>query len=191
MTTPNLQFYALSALPDALEADAFYFVENGSYAESYITNSSGVARQIGNSLMINALVAEALAGWGGAGNQVIIVPDIAARDALVATAETNLMVLVVDATGDTTVGSGSALYALDFAAAAWYKLTEYESLDVVVDWSDIANGPTATAAQLDDAVDKAHSHDNTAQLNKIGEDGNGDLTYGGAGVKTKWLSKDW
>lgn len=196
MTTPNLQFYALSALPATLEADAFYFVENGNYAESYITNSSGVARQIGNSLMINALVAEALANWGGAGgggasNQVIIVPDIAARDALTTTADTILMVLVIDATGDATVSGGSALYALDFAVATWYKLTEYGSLGAIVDWSYIVNGPTSTAAQLDDAVDKAHSHANMAQLNKIGEDANGDLTYGGAGVKTQWIDKNW
>ena len=127
MTTPNLQFYALANLPATLEADAFYFVENGNYAESYITNSSGDARQIGNSLMIKALVAEAIGNWGGTSSQVIIVPDIAARDALAVTADTNLIVLVLDATGDATVSSGGALYALDFTVGIWYKLTELVS----------------------------------------------------------------
>ena len=191
MTTPNLQFYGLSALPATLEADAFYFIENGNYVESYITNSMGTARQIGNSLMINTLVAAALANWSGASSQVIIVPDILARDTLADTAETNLMVLVVDATGDATVGSGSALYALDFAATTWYKLAEYESMDVVLDWDDLVNGPTSSAAQIDDAVSKAHSHANKAVLDKLTESAGGDLLYDGEGLKTQWLSKDW
>lgn len=191
MTTPNLQFYGLSALPDTLEADAFYFIENGNYAESYITNSEGIARQIGNSLMINTLVTAALANWSAASSQITIVPDVAARDTLVATAETNLMVLVVDATGDATVGIGSALYALDFVATTWHKLAEYESMDVVLDWNDLENGPNSSAAEIDDAVNEAHSHSNKAVLDKLTESADGDLLYDGEGLKTLWVSKDW
>ena len=191
MTTPNLQFYGLSALPTTLEADAFYFIENGNYVESYITNSEGIARQIGNSLMINTLVAAALANWSGASSQIIIVPDILARDTLATTAETNLMVLVVDATGDATVGSGSALYAYDFTATIWYKLSEYESMDVVVQWGHIQGGPASDPAAIDTAVSQAHSHSNKAVLDKLTESAGGDLLYDGEGLKTLWVSKDW
>lgn len=191
MATPNLKFYGLAALPDPLEADAFYFIENGTYAESYITDSSGAARMVGNSVMINALITTALANWSGASSQVIIVPDIAARNDLEATADHNLMVLVIDATGDNTVTAGSALYALDYVGETWHKLAEYESMDVVLDWDDLVNGPTSSAAQIDDAVSKAHSHSNKPQLDKIGEDGNGNMTYDGAAVKTQWIEKNW
>lgn len=187
----QLKFFGVTTLPAQLEADAFYFVQNGNYAESYVTNSTGAARMIGNSAMINALVAAELANWAGSSNQVQIAADIAARDALASTATHNLMVVVIDASGDPTVNSGSALYAYDYASTTWFKLAEYESMDIVIDWSDIQNGPTSTAAQIDSSVSQAHSHSNMAQLNKIGEDGNGGLTYNGAAVKTQWEEKAW
>ena len=191
MATPNLNFYGLSALPPTLEADAFYYIENGTYAEAYITNSGGVARMVGNSTMINALISQELAQWTGSSSQVTIVADIAARNDLAATAETNLMVLVLDASADATVASGSALYAYSLSATTWYKVAEYESMDVTVAWTDISGRPNSSAAQIDDAVSKAHQHTNRAQLDKIGEDNNGDMTYGGNAIKTKWLDKAW
>lgn len=187
----QLKFYGVATLPAQLEADAFYFVQNGNYAESYVTNSSGVARMIGNSAMINALIAAELANWTGSSNQVQIAADIAARDALASTATHNLMVVVINASDDPTVDSGSALYAYDLASATWFKLAEYESMDVVVQWGDIQGGPVSTPAAIDTAVSQAHSHTNKAVLDKLSEDGNGDLLYGGAGLKTQWESKDW
>lgn len=56
----QIRFFKVATLPGTLEPDSFYFVENGSYSESYLTNSAGVARSIGNSTMINALINEAL-----------------------------------------------------------------------------------------------------------------------------------
>lgn len=191
MATPNLKFYGLSALPGSLEPDAFYYIENGTYAEAYITDSNGSARMIGNSTMINALIANELSQWTGSSSQVTIVADIAARDDLEANAETNLMVLVLDASADITVDSGSALYAYSLSADTWYKVAEYESMDVIVAWSDISGRPNSSAAQIDDAVSKSHQHANKAQLDKIGEDLNGDLTYAGNAIKTKWINKDW
>lgn len=187
----QLKFYAATALPPTLEADAFYYIENGAYAESYVTNNAGVAKMIGNSVMINALVAQALANWSGGSNQLLIAADIAARDALAATADANLMVLVVDASGDPTVTSGSALYAYDFNATTWYKLAEYESMDVVVQWGDIQGGPVSLPAAIDTAVSQAHSHSNKTVLDKLSEDVSGDLLYGGAALKTQWETKDW
>ncbi|HCK4406161.1 TPA: hypothetical protein N0G54_006535, partial [Pseudomonas aeruginosa] len=78
----QIRFFKVATLPGTLEPDSFYFVENGSYSESYLTNSAGVARSIGNSAMINALINEALASLPGTGAPILFVADIAARDAL-------------------------------------------------------------------------------------------------------------
>ena len=58
-----VKFYKVTSLPISLDSDSFYYVENGSYAESYITNSSGVAKKIGNSQMIEALTKDINAGF--------------------------------------------------------------------------------------------------------------------------------
>lgn len=186
----QVRFFKVTTLPGSLQPDSFYFVENGSYAESYLTNSSGVARAVGNSAMINALISEALANWSGAASTVQIVADIAARDALIATLEANAMILVIDATADPTVDAGSALYAYDATAEVTYKVAEYESMDVVLQWADIVGGPTSTPAQIDNSVSLAHSHSNKATLDLLGADADG-LLFSGQGVTTRWTNNNW
>lgn len=186
----QVRFYKVTTLPGTLQPDAFYYVENGTYAESYLTNSAGVARAVGNSAMINALISEALANWSGAASTVQIVADIAARDALIATLEANAMILVIDASDDPTVDAGSALYAYDATAEETYKVAEYESMDVVLNWADIVDGPSSTPAQIDSAVSQAHSHSNKATLDLLGADTDG-LTYNGQGVTTRWATNNW
>lgn len=186
----QVKFYKVTALPGTLEANAFYYVENGIFAESYLTNNAGVARSVGNTAMINALIDQALANWSGAASTVSIVADIAARDTLIATIEANAMILVVDASADATVGSGSALYAYASDTDTIYKIAEYESMDVVLQWGDLQGGPSSTPAQIDNAVSLAHTHTNKATLDKLGEDGEG-LTYDGQGVNTRWATTNW
>ncbi|RIA22678.1 hypothetical protein DFO61_3368 [Ectopseudomonas oleovorans] len=186
----QVKFFKVTSLPGSLEPDSFYYVENGSYAESYLTNAAGVARAVGNSAMINALIAAALAGWEGASNSVEIVDDIAARDALIDTLEVNAMILVVDASADPTVDAGSALYAYDATADQTYKIAEYESMDVVLSWASLVDGPSSTPAQIDSAVGQAHSHSNKATLDLIGADAEG-MTYAGQGVTTRWANNNW
>lgn len=186
----KVAFHKVASLPGTLEANAFYFVENGSYCESYLTDDEGVAKSVGNSTMINALIAAALASWGGAANSVEIVADIAARDALIATLEVNAMILVVDASADATVSAGSALYAYDFATTTTYKIAEYESMDVTLEWASISGRPVATPAQIDAAVGASHSHSNKAVLDKLGEDVDG-LTFDGQGVNSRWSTQNW
>lgn len=186
----QVRFFKVTTLPGSLQPDSFYFVENGSYAESYLTNSAGVARAVGNSAMINALISEALANWSGAASTVQIVADISARDALIATLEANAMILVIDATADPTVDAGSALYAYDATAEETYKVAEYESMDVVLQWADLVGGPTSTPAQIDNSVSLAHSHSNKATLDLLGADADG-LLYNGQGVTTRWTNNNW
>ena len=69
-----------------------------------------------------------------------VVADIAARDALSDKFE-GMMVLVIDATADPTVDSGSAGYVYEESGPSWIKNFESESIDAVVDWNDVTNKP--------------------------------------------------
>lgn len=185
-----IKFYKVTALPGTLEGDAFYYVANGNYAESYLTNSAGEAKSMGNSAMINALIQAALADLSVQGNAVEIATNIAARDALIAGAESNLLILVVDASADATVDSGSALYAYSHGTTTTYKVAEYESMDVVLNWSSIIGKPNSSAAQIDTAVSQSHAHANVAVLNKLSES-EGQLQYNGAPLTTNWATQNW
>lgn len=48
----NIHFYKVTSLPLVLDPNSFYYVENGDYAESYLTDNVGVAKKIGNTVMI-------------------------------------------------------------------------------------------------------------------------------------------
>lgn len=187
----DVKFFKVNTLPATLEPDSLYFVANGVYAESYITDGTGTAKSLGNSAMINALVDQALSNWSGAASTVSIVADIAARDALIATLDANTMILVVDASADPTVGAGSALYAYAAGTDTVYKLAEYESLDVIVQWSEIEGRPSSTPAQIDNAVSLAHSHANKAVLDELSDTDNA-LHYRGERVGgVEWKSTNW
>ena len=185
----TINFHKVTVLPGSLAADSIYFVQNGNYAETYLTNAAGVAKSVGNSAMIAAIVdgrvATALADF----NVVEIVADITARNAL-STAR-NQMALVLDATGDATVASGAALYAYRETATVWIKIAEYESMDVTLTWASISGRPASAPALIDDAVGKRHTHANSTSLDKIGEAA-GQMTYNGQTVGTpNWSTTNW
>lgn len=148
-----VQFHKVTTLPGTPEANSFYFVENGGYSESYLTDDAGVAKAIGNSVMINTLADARIVVALSTLNRVEIVADIAARDAL-NTRDYNFMVLVLDATADATVDSGAALYVFQNSDNSFTKIAEYEGLDVTVTWDSISGKPSSTPADIDDAVTK-------------------------------------
>ena len=78
----------------------------------------------------------------GAGAKVVA--DITARNAL--TTEEGLIAYVVDATGDSTVKSGGASYIYD--GSNWIKISEFESMDVELEWADIKNKPNIIDIQV-------------------------------------------
>lgn len=170
----QLQFHKVVTLPAVLESDAFYFVEDipNARAEAYLTDDAGVARAIGNTAMIQSIINSSLASV----NLVEIAADIAARDTLTGAATGNLLILVVDASADPTVTSGAAFYGWDDANSTVYKISEFESLDVVLDWNNIVNGPTSTAAAIDQAVTDSHTHANKAELDRLGINASNQLT---------------
>jgi len=118
--------------------------------------------------------------------------DIAGMTAGAANIEEGQLVWVNDASADATVTSGWAIYrkkvdttpaSLDYTivndvpettegagdgrTAGWTKVSESESLDVVVDWANIQNKPSSTVAQIDQAVADDHTHANKSTLDLI------------------------
>lgn len=181
-----LNFYKVTSLPTTLVADSLYFVENNGYAESYLTNNTGLARSIGNTEMINTLIAEALSQFETGG--VVIAADIAERDAL--TLAVNTLVLVIDATGDPTVSAGAALYVYNVSAQEYIKVAEYESMDVIVQWTSIQGRPTSSPSEIDQAVADRHTHANLTTLNKISEE-SGIPKWDGEQWPHEWNTSNW
>lgn len=180
----KINFFKVASLPATLIPDSFYFVLNGNYAESYLTDSSGSPKMIGNTVMINDLITSALATV----NQVEYAADYAAMTA--ATYPSNVTVFVADASADPTVTAGSAYYFIEQSSGTITKISEFESLDLVLDWANIINKPVSTVAQIDQAVTDSHTHANKTELDKIGEDANGCLTYDGNPV-VNWENAAW
>lgn len=182
------QVFKETALPGTLQPHSIYLVAPAGtpdYVEIYVTGAlaSTVKRVIKQS-DIQSMIDTSI----GAVNSTIFVNDIAARDALVLTK--NAIVLVLDASADVTVGSGAATYAYRHSDTSWTKIAEAESMDLIIDWSNIQNKPASAVADIDDAVSKRHTHANMTSLNKIGESG-GEMTYDGQPVATQWGSTEW
>lgn len=186
----TLNFYKVTSLPGILEANAVYAVSvsgNQNLVEMFIVNSSGsAARHLLGESDVASMISSAMSG----GNQLTIVADIAARDALLPLT-TAKWVYVINATGDTTVTAGGATYLYNPGTTSWVKAAESEIMDVVLQWSSITGRPTSAVADIDDAVTKRHTHANIAQLDKIGEDVGGSMTYNGAAVGANWSNAAW
>ena len=100
-------------------------VDNGKLVESYLSEYIDTTT---HKVLLSALPDTVRAG-------VTYVADITARDALSAEQKKSLA-FVIDATADTTVTQGAAMYAWDASqnsgAGAWVKIAEVESLDIDV-----------------------------------------------------------
>lgn len=183
------QVFKETTLPGTLQANSIYLVAPAAkpdYVEMYVTGSSAsTVKRIINDVDVQDMIDTSVASL----TQLEVVANIAARNALAPTR--NITVLVLDATGDATVASGAATYVYRLATTSWVKISEAESLDLAITWASITGKPTSAVVDIDDAVTKRHTHANLTQLNKIGEDGNGDLTYNGALPKTAWQSTNW
>ena len=236
----KIKFFKETVLPATPVANSLYLISktiNGvSAAELYVTNSTGgagSARQVSTQTLAEAIIGlqkgannglASLDSGGkipvgqlpsGIGIEFEVKADIGLRDALNPTK--NILCLVLDATADPTVNSGSALYAYELATTTWHKVSEYESLDLTGLMTSfgikvgagatesISNGETITFAAgsanisivrsgntltFDVSGGAAHSHTNLTELNKIGQDGDGDLTYNSTAV-LKWSSTSW
>jgi len=170
------QIFKETALPGTLVANGIYLITaaNADYVEMYVTDNAGAAtRRIPTEADIQALINSSVASLAS----VEVVPNIAARDALTLTANTK--VWVVDATADTTVDNGGAEYLWDNTNSVFIKTSEFESMDVILNWADIVGGPSSTPAAIDAAVLASHTHANKTELDKITEDVDGFAAYAG------------
>jgi hypothetical protein len=156
----NFQIVRKNELPavGSREASTMYIIKaaTGSLVDIYFTGDDpAVIQHVITRAEIQTMIDAS--GGGGGLNNIILVQDIAERDALAP--EQNMMALVLDATGDPSVQTGSALYFYDLATTTWYKVSEFESLDVQLEWSKIQNVPVV--------------------LTHLSENGEGDLTHNG------------
>lgn len=186
---PDIKFFRETGLPGTLQSSAIYIIAPPSkpdYVEIYITNSTGTAaKRVPTDTDIQGMIDSSISGMSG----LQVVADIAARNALNPT--TNQLVLVLNATGDNTVGSGAATYVYRSATTSWIKISEAESLDAIVNWSNIQGRPTSSASAIDAAVANSHTHANKTQLDKIGENGDGFFTYNGNLPAIAWNNVTW
>lgn len=186
--TQPLKIFRETTLPVTLEAYSIYMVAPAArpnYVEIYVTDSLGAAKRVINQADIELLISNAIT----AAKELYIVADIPARNALTPTYAQ--YVFVIDATGDTTVNSGGATYLYNTATSTWIKISEAESLDVIVNYTDIVGRPVSTAAQIDAAVANAHTHMNKTQLDKISEDNAGNFLYANKLPLTGWSTTSW
>lgn len=179
----DLKVFKTTSVPSTPVANAIYLVSTGSFVEMYVTSTAGVMKRIPVESDVQGWINDALAGING----VMIVADIAARNALTLTS--NAFVYVIDATGDATVSVGAAMYLYNLGTTSWIKVTEYESLDLVMSWVNLTGKPSSSPAAIDAAVTAA-THSNRTVLDLLGAS-SGALTYDGNAVTTQWGTTDW
>ena len=196
----HMQISKVSALPAVAsrQANTMYLVGNTANADSleiHMTSSDGLTTlHVPTKTEISAMIGGQISSF----NNIRVVATYADMAALVAE-NRSMVVMVLDATGDATVTVGGAAYVLqatgtvEAPAATYYKIYEFESLNenFVLNWSAIVGKPTSSAAAIDDAVAKAHSHANVALLDGLATNGNGDLTLNGVTVGTVLINAGW
>jgi len=183
-----LKVFKETTLPGTLQANSIYYVTsaNVDYVEVYVTSSSGVARRVPKIEDINSAISTALLGI----NSLAIYATIADRDTN-ALNNNHKYVYVTDATGDATVTSGGATYLYNSTTTTWIKVSEAESMDVILSWANIQNKPTSSVVDIDNAVTLRHSHTNSTVLNALAQDVEGNLTYNGNPVPTAYITVNW
>lgn len=196
-----LKFHKVTAMPaeGQWEANAFYMLESVAFgvpvAETYVTNLTGAPRALGNTELIGSMIAAGLQDFAQSAQAIRMATDITQRDAIAHSDPLiNKLILVADATGDSTVQKGSALYFFDMSEDAFTKVSEYESMDIEFTWASIKGGPNSTPAQLDDAAAKAHAHANKDVLDLLGENASQQLTFRGAAIgggSMEWATVNW
>lgn len=137
-----IKFNRVNSSASATEANSVYFVAETQGAnkvgkEIIVVGSDGTKVSFASLEVIDKAIEKSLKS----ANSVEVVADIPARDALKDTLKANASILVKDATGDSTVKSGAALYVFQKSDKTFTKIAEYESMDLEFTWSNIQNIP--------------------------------------------------
>ena len=177
-----------TSIPGSFQANGMYLVKTGNRLRVLVADNTGSAYAATiTDAEIQTMIDNAMAAAGS--QQSFVADTIADRDALNPTGM--VTVVVLDATADPEVQSGSATYMWLPSQGIWHKTSESESMDVVQNWINIAGRPTSLVSEIDDAVSKKHTHSNITELNKIGENGSGNFTYGGVRPRTPYETTNW
>lgn len=187
-TLSSVNFYKVNAMSGftGLVPNSLYFELLNGKVNTYLTDTAGNAKPLINLDEVNTAITTKLSDQ----NLIEIVADLTARDALVASAQKNMLILVVDAAPDPLVVSGSALYAYSEATTSFSILSKYESVELSLVWSNISGKPNSTPSQIDQAVTDSHTHSNKSSLDLVGQTASGTISYNGEPV-VRWESSNW
>lgn len=176
-----IDFYKLSALPANPQPNSVYFIassESPDLLEVFVTNSNASSPHR-HTLRRSEVQAMIDASTGGGVNELNIYNTIAARDASNPTQ--TVFGYVIDATGDPTVNSGGATYIYRVDNSTWIKVSESESMDLVLSWANITGKPASSPAEIDNAVNLAETASQPGHGHSIGDvSGLGDALAGKA-----------
>lgn len=154
MTQIKVKFFKVTGLPSECEANSVYYVKNGDFIESYITDAGGSPSPSSNSAMINALIEAAnLAPLDGNGKlNPAVIPVLKSHEFVVVANQAARLLLTVN-----DVQPGDEAFELD--SGKTYTLiatnpTQSGSwrfkADTTPDWAAIANKPAlGSAAEYD------------------------------------------
>jgi hypothetical protein len=139
--------FKVTALPATLEANAIYYSQGPQAGELRVTVTSddgSVSRSVITYDEVDARIAAAVAD----GSTIKPTADIASRDLL--ELNDNGLILVLDATDDTSVTEGSALYFYTKSTDSYDKISEFESLEL--DWAHLKDKPVELVGDIDKVV---------------------------------------
>ena len=175
---PWLDIKILNAMPAQadLVPSCMYIIKGTEADEAnvHFSDSNGaMSVELMNTAKITTKISTALSTF----SQSIFVTNIADRNALALTR--SVVIMVADASADSTVGSGGAAYMFNADTGTYTKIYEFEGMDVTPQWDNIVGKPTSTTAQLDDMATNGHSHANAAILDATTESADGNLVYNG------------
>jgi len=144
-----MEIIKVLSLPATLAPNTIYATRDGeSGSILHLTNRLGsVVFSTPSLAVIDSRVASVTGG-------IVVYPTYAAMTGATAPT-TNVMIHVIDATGDTTVLDGGATYLYVVATTSYVKISEFESMDLILTWENILNKP-AVLATLSETAGKLY-----------------------------------
>ena len=196
MSTYN--FFREDAMPASPVASSIYAIKGpgATEAQIYIVGTDPVTDT--RHLITAAEVDAKITAANVANAEMLTAADITARDALTLTQ--NQLVMVTDASDDTTVTAGTAVYFYTQSDDSWTKIYEFEGMDVVLEWTNIQGKPVSSVSDIELAATRAAAHTETVldidtvvgtlkgnqtELAKISEDLDGHFVYDGVTIDRK------
>lgn len=178
----HLKIRRVSKLPLNPKPASLYLVpsKEPNRCDAYVTNSNTSRTELlklssKTDEEINKLISLATSKC----MEVYFVDTIYQRNQLMGSVKRSAYIYVNNATEDSSVSLGSAVYLYNYNTQKYIKVFEKESIDVRITWASIEDGPNSTPAQVDEAVAKMHQHPNKPILDAISKDSNGYLVVDG------------